>query len=44
MVAMAGVYAQAATTGVGPIENLTTHLADPWHTTVITLEPARFFN
>eukprot|EP00242_Pyramimonas_sp_CCMP2087_P002023 CAMPEP_0198231134 /NCGR_PEP_ID=MMETSP1445-20131203/115034_1 /TAXON_ID=36898 /ORGANISM="Pyramimonas sp., Strain CCMP2087" /LENGTH=253 /DNA_ID=CAMNT_0043911727 /DNA_START=449 /DNA_END=1210 /DNA_ORIENTATION=+ len=33
MMAMLGFYVQALATGVGPTDNLLTHLADPFHTT-----------
>lgn len=35
MVAMVGFSVQAYMTEVGPIDNLLTHLSDPWHNTVV---------
>jgi light-harvesting complex I chlorophyll a/b binding protein 2 len=31
MVAIAGCFAQAVTTGTGPVDNLFYHLSDPGH-------------
>jgi len=36
MMAMVGVYAQYAATGVSPLDNLSAHLADPWNVNIIT--------
>jgi hypothetical protein len=35
------VCAQAATTGQTPLQNLSTHLADPWGTTVLSNDLSR---
>ncbi|CAA6658609.1 unnamed protein product [Spirodela intermedia] len=35
MIAMLGIFVQAAVTHVGPVDNLIVHLSDPWHRTVI---------
>ncbi|XP_077213357.1 photosystem I light harvesting complex protein 5 [Tasmannia lanceolata] len=35
MVAMLGIFVQAYVTRVGPIDNLISHVSNPWHTTVI---------
>jgi hypothetical protein len=35
------VLLQAATTGQTPLQNLSTHLADPWSTTVLSNDLAR---
>jgi len=34
MISMAGYYGQAKATGMGPLDNWFTHIADPFHTTV----------
>lgn len=36
MVAIAGCFSQAITTGTGPVDNLLTHLADPGHNNIFT--------
>jgi len=41
MLAMAGFFAQAYTTGTTPLNNLSAHLADPWSTTVWQNDLAR---
>jgi hypothetical protein len=41
MLAFVGFCAQAATTGQTPLQNLSTHLADPWSTTVLSNDLAR---
>jgi len=43
MLGMLGFYLQAATRGGSPLDNLSTHLADPYHTTVIANEVAAHF-
>ncbi|KAJ6878496.1 hypothetical protein NC652_032349 [Populus alba x Populus x berolinensis] len=35
MVAMVGIFVQAAVTHAGPIDNLIEHLSNPWHRTII---------
>uniref|UniRef100_A0A0D6R6P8 Chlorophyll a-b binding protein, chloroplastic n=1 Tax=Araucaria cunninghamii TaxID=56994 RepID=A0A0D6R6P8_ARACU len=35
MVAMVGIMVQASLTHTGPIDNLATHLSNPWHNTII---------
>lgn len=35
MVAMLGIFVQASVTHTGPIDNLITHLSNPWHATII---------
>uniref|UniRef100_A0A2P2JU44 Chlorophyll a-b binding protein, chloroplastic n=1 Tax=Rhizophora mucronata TaxID=61149 RepID=A0A2P2JU44_RHIMU len=35
MVAILGIFVQAAVTHVGPIDNLVEHLSNPWHKTII---------
>ncbi|XP_057853138.1 photosystem I chlorophyll a/b-binding protein 5, chloroplastic [Cryptomeria japonica] len=35
MVAMVGIMVQASVTHTGPIDNLVTHLSNPWHNTII---------
>lgn len=35
MLAFLGMLVQSKLTGAGPFENLLTHLADPWHTTIV---------
>ena len=35
MVAMVGIFVQAAVTHTGPIDNLVDHISDPWHKTII---------
>ena len=34
MVALVGCFAQAISTGTGPVDNLFTHLADPGHNNI----------
>lgn len=38
---LAAVSLQAAATGQTPLQNLATHLADPWSTTVLSNDLAR---
>lgn len=40
MLAFAGFAAQARTTGESPLDNLATHLADPWGQNVLTSKTA----
>lgn len=44
MLAYAGFAAQAWTTGTTPLANLSTHLADPWNTTVFSNDLARLYH
>jgi len=44
MVACLGCFIQYDVTGTGPVANLTSHLADPYHNTIFAAEGLKFWN